>query len=65
MSKFCCTFAASKVNNNKNFETMFGVKSSNQPIRGQFAEEFIRNLLESRKQPGQDVKEMSHIIICD
>ena len=44
---------------------MFGVKSSNQPISGQFAEDFCRNLLESRKQPRQDVREMSHIIIFD
>ena len=44
---------------------MFGVKSSNQPISGQFAEEFVKNLLESQKQPKTDVKEMSHIINCD
>lgn len=50
---------------NKNFETMFGVKSSNQPISGQFAEEFCRNLLQARNQQGQDVHEMSHTIIFD
>ena len=44
---------------------MFGVKSSNQPISGQFAEDFVKNLLEARKQPRQDVKEMSHVITCD
>lgn len=44
---------------------MFGVKSSNQPISGQFAEEFCRNLLDTRKQPNQDVKETTHVIICD
>ena len=44
---------------------MFGVKTSNQPIRGTFAEELMRNLLEAKKQPTQDVKEMSHVIICD
>lgn len=51
--------------NNKKVKIMFGVKSSNQPISGQFAEEFVKNLLESQKQPKTDVKEMSHIIICD
>ena len=47
------------------FETMFGVKSSNQPISGQFAEDFVKNLLETRKQPRKDAKKMSHVIICD
>ncbi len=44
---------------------MFGVKSSNQPISGQFAEDFVKNLLDARKQPKQDAREMSHVIICD
>lgn len=44
---------------------MFGVKSSNQPISGQFAEDFVKNLLETRKQPRKDAKKMSHVIICD
>ena len=44
---------------------MFGVKSSNQPITGKFAEEFVKNLLEARKHPKQDVKKMSHTIVCD
>lgn len=64
MSENCCTFAAQKLKQ-QNFETMFGVKSSNQPISGQFAEDFVKNLLEARKQPRQDAKEMSHVIICD
>jgi len=40
------------------FETMFGVKSSNQPISGQFAEDFVKNLLETRKQPRKDAKKL-------
>ena len=64
MSENCCTFAAQKFKQ-QNFDTMFGVKSSNQPISGQFAEDFVKNLLEARKQPRQDAKEMSHVIICD
>jgi len=44
---------------------MFGVKSSNQPISGQFAEDFVKNLLDARKQPKQDAREKSHVIICD
>ncbi len=44
---------------------MFGVKSSNQPITGKFAEEFIHNLLEAQKHPRQEVKTMSHNIIID
>ncbi len=44
---------------------MFGVKSSNQPISGQFAEEFCKNILEAQEEPKQDVEKMSHIIICD
>ena len=44
---------------------MFGVKSSNQPITGKFAEEFIRNLLESQNQPKQEAKAMYHNIIID
>lgn len=37
---------------------MFGVKSSNQPISGQFAEDFVKNLLETRKQPRKDAKKL-------
>ena len=48
-----------------NFETMFGVKSSNQPISGQFAEDFCRNLIEARKHSRKDARKMSHVIICD
>jgi len=44
---------------------MFGVKSSNQPISGQFAEDFVKNLLEAIRHPQKDAEEMSHIIICD
>lgn len=44
---------------------MFGVKSSNQPISGKFAEEFCKNLLKAKKQSNQEVNEMSHNIICD
>ena len=44
---------------------MFGVKSSNQPISGQFAEEFCKNLLESQKNSNQEESEMTHNIICD
>jgi len=44
---------------------MFGVKSSNQPITGKFAEEFIRNLLESQTHPKQEAKAMYHNIIID
>ena len=64
MSEFYCTFAAQKLKQ-QNFDTMFGVKSSNQPISGQFAEDFVKNLLDARKQPKQDAREMSHVIICD
>ena len=65
LSDFFCTFAVSKVNEQQNLRIMFGVKCSNQPITGQFAEEFVRNLLEARKQPKQDVKKMSHVIVCE
>ena len=44
---------------------MFGVKCSNQPISGKFAEEFVKNLLEAQKQPKQDAKEMVHNIVLD
>jgi hypothetical protein len=44
---------------------MFGVKSSNKPISGQFAEDFVKNLLDARKQPKKEAREMSHVIICD
>ena len=58
MSEICCTFAAQKLKQ-QNFETMFGVKSSNQPISGQFAEDFVKNLIEARKQPRQDAGTIS------
>ena len=57
----CCV----KGNTQKESRIMFGVKSSNQPITGKFAEEFVRNLLEAKKQPKRDEKEMTHIIVCD
>lgn len=44
---------------------MFGVKSSNQPISGQFAEEFCKHLMEMKEQTNQDATEMLHNIICD
>ena len=44
---------------------MFGVKSSNQPISGQFAEEFCKNLLEAKQNSNQKESEMTHNIICD
>ena len=44
---------------------MFGVRSSNQPITGKFAEEFIRHLLEAQKQPRQETEVMTHNIIID
>jgi len=44
---------------------MFGVKSSNQPISGKFAEDFVKNLLEAQKQPKQETRVMSHNIIID
>lgn len=64
-SEKSCTFAASKVNAQQNFEIMFGVKCSNQPISGRFAEDFVRNLLEAQKQPKQDANEMVHNIVLD
>ena len=64
MSKKSCTFAPQKFKQ-LIFESMFGVKCSNQPISGKFAEEFVRNLLEAQKQPKQDAKEMVHNIVLD
>ena len=43
---------------------MFGVKSSNQPISGQFAEEFCKHLIEMKEQVDQHATKMSHNIIC-
>ena len=63
ISKNSCTFAATKVNKQQFFETMFGVKSSNQPITGKFAEEFIRHLLEAQKQPKRETRVTTHNII--
>lgn len=51
--------------NNLILETMFGVKSSNKPISGQFAEEFCKHLMEMKEQTNQDATEMLHNIICD
>ena len=65
ISKICCTFAATKVTKQQNFEIMFGVKCSNQPISGRFAEGYVRNLLEAQKKPKQDAKEMVHNIVID
>ena len=63
---FLLYFCSDKSNGTKKKnKTMFGVKSSNQPISGQFAEDFCRNLLQVREQQGQGVNEMSHNIICD
>ena len=44
---------------------MFGVKSSNKPISGQFAEGFCQNLLQAKEPLQQDVEAMSHTIVCD
>ena len=65
MSKNCCTFASTKVNKQQKFKTMFGVRSSNQPISGQFAEDFVRNLLEAQEQPRQEARKMTHNIVID
>ena len=64
MSNFCCTFAATQVNKQQNFKTMFGVRSSNQPITGKFAEEFIRHLLEAQEQPKETMDD-SFEIVCN
>ena len=42
---------------------MFGVKSSNQPISGQFAEKLCEKLMEMQKQTTKDATNMSHNII--
>ena len=47
-----------------NLDIMFGVKSSNQPISGQFAEEFCKHLIEMKEQVDQHATKMSHNIIC-
>ena len=44
---------------------MFGVKSSNQPISGQFAEKFCKKLIEMKKQTTKEATNMSHNIICE
>ena len=44
---------------------MFGVKCSNQPISGRFAEEFVRNLLASRQQSKVETKETDFEIVSD
>ena len=44
---------------------MFGVKSSNQPISGHFAEDFVRNLLAAQKQPQRETRVMAHNIVID
>ena len=44
---------------------MFGVKSSNQPISGQFAEKLCEKLMEMQKQTTKDATNMSHNIICE
>lgn len=44
---------------------MFGVKCSNQPITGKFAEEFVRNLLEAQKHPKEELDDQSIEIICE
>ena len=48
-----------------NFDIMFGVKSSNQPISGQFAEKFCEKLMEMKKQTTKETTNMSHNIICE
>lgn len=48
-----------------NFDIMFGVKSSNQPISGQFAEKFCEKLIEMKKQTTKEATNMSHNIICE
>lgn len=44
---------------------MFGVKSSNKPISGHFAEEFCQNLLLAKDTLQQDEEVMSHTIVND
>ena len=46
-------------------KTMFGVRSSNQPITGKFAEEFIRHLLDAKKQHKEEEMNESFEIVCD
>lgn len=65
MSEKSCTFAATKVNKQQNFKTMFGVRSSNQPITGKFAEEFIRHLLEAQKQHKEEEMNEPFEIVCN
>ena len=64
MSKKSCTFAPQKFKK-LIFESMFGVKCSNQPITGKFAEEFVRNLLEAQKHPKEELDDQSIEIICE
>ena len=56
---------SAKVNIQLIFDTMFGVKSSNQPISGQFAEKLCEKLMEMQKQTTKDATNMSHNIICE
>jgi len=44
---------------------MFGVKCSNQPISGKFAEDFVKNLLASKQQSQVETKETNFEIVCD
>ncbi len=44
---------------------MFGVKSTNQPIKGEFAEQFCENLLNAQKQEKKEEDQMSYTIVCD
>ena len=64
ISNYYCTFALAKVKQ-QNFETMFGVKSSNQPITGKFAEEFVRHLLETQKQQKEEEMDEPFEIVCE
>lgn len=44
---------------------MFGVKCSNQPISGRFAEEFVKNLLEARQHSHVSTQETDFEIVCE
>lgn len=65
MSDFFRTFAASKVIRTKKNAIMFGVKCSNQPISGRFAEEFVKNLLEARQHSHVSTQETDFEIVCE
>lgn len=53
-----------KGNDNEKDTAMFGVKCSNQPITGKFAEEFVRHLLEAKQEPQEEINDSSFEIVC-